>query len=156
MYVRTYVRKYVRMQVCRYAGRQAGRQAKHIAKLLSDVRKVRYLAEPSTEPFHTCSVLLGRVRRRRRLGSLSYIGTCVGGCFIGGVEILHLAKNTMANGTQTQLAITCILKPHPMKPPTMQILIRVHYGKIAGKKTLHRKICVPNGPNPWKVSEHYL
>ena len=52
-------------------------------------------------------------------------GTCVGGCFIGGgFKILYFAQNNMANGTvvtQTQLAITCCLKPPPLKPPPAQV-----------------------------------
>ena len=53
------------------------------------------------------------------------LGTCVGGCFIGGgFKILDFAQNNLAYGTvvtQTQLAITCVLKPPPLKPPTMQV-----------------------------------
>ena len=56
---------------------------------------------------------------------LHILRTCVGGCFIGGgFKIPHFAQNNMADSivvTHTQLAITCFLKPPPLKPPPKQV-----------------------------------
>ena len=63
----------------------------------------------------------GRAYRTRE----AHFGTCVGGCFIGGgFKIPDVAEDNTANSTaatQTQLAITCFLKPPPLRPPRTQV-----------------------------------
>ena len=69
---------------------------------------------------------LRRARAAHRGGAL--LGTCVGGCFVGGsFNILYFAQSDMANGiavTQTQLARNDFLfwsKSPPLKPPPTQV-----------------------------------
>ena len=57
--------------------------------------------------------------------SSRWFGTCAAGCLIGcGFNILDFAKHNMTNSTvvtQTQLVITCFLKPPPLTPPPTQV-----------------------------------